>query len=147
MNAVLLRSKLQLKVQFREDLVFVKLFADVNENFTQLEITFHAFLIILDRQCIDQLPEGKYWLLSDLMRDLSKNVPSTNPSEAAFATLDLLSNASMETLFSLTMWARDHTLVWMSNKNPEGKNEILNLARVKKPDMRGSIRTGQKHRH
>lgn len=81
------------------------------------------------------------------MRDLSKNVPSTNASEAAFATLDLLSNASMETLFSLTMWARDHTLVWMSNKNPEEKNEILNLARVKKPDMRGSIRTGQKHRH
>lgn len=60
MNAVLLRSKLQLKVQFREDLVFVILFADVNENFTQLEITFHAFLIILDRQCIDQLPGGKF---------------------------------------------------------------------------------------
>ena len=136
MNAVLLRSKLQLKVHFCEDLVFVILFADVNENFTQLEITFHAFLIILDRQCIDQLPGGKYWLLSDLMRDLSKNVPSTNASEA-----DLLSNASMETLFSLTMWARDHTLVWMSNKNPEERNETLNLARVKKPDMRGSIRT------
>ena len=40
--------------------VFAKLFADVNEDFdimTQqvLEVIFHDFLIILERQCVDQL--------------------------------------------------------------------------------------------
>ena len=65
----------------------------LNENYAQqpLEVISHVFLIILERQCADQLSEGKYWLPSDLIRDLSKTVPSTNgASKGDFATLDLL---------------------------------------------------------
>ena len=84
------------EVEFREDRVFLKLFADVNKHFdilTQqtLEIIFHAFLIILGKQRVDQLPGGKYWLPSDLIRNSSKNAPTTNKaSESDFAILDLL---------------------------------------------------------
>ena len=95
------------EVEFHEGRVFAKLFTDVNEHFdtmTQqaLEIIFHAFLIILERQYVDQLPGGKYWLPSDLIRDSSKIVPTTNKaSESDFAILDLLlrtrPNASMQT--------------------------------------------------
>ena len=84
------------EVEFREDRVFVILFADVNKHFdilTQqtLEIIFHAFLIILGKQRVGQLPGGKYWLPSDLIRNSSKNAPTTNKaSESDIAILDLL---------------------------------------------------------
>ena len=52
------------------------------------EVIFHAFLIILERKCVDQLP--LYWLPSDLSIYSSKNVPTTNKaSESDFAILDL----------------------------------------------------------
>ena len=166
LNPVLLRLKLDLSslckdsstvfvgfrffgdtdIEFHEDRVFAKLFADVNEDFdilTQhaIEVVFHAFLIILERQCVDQLPGAKYWLPSDLTGDSSTNVPTTNKaSESDFAILDLLlktePNARMQTLLSLTMWARNHTLEWLSNKDTEEKDRILNLARVKNQDMK-----------
>ena len=43
-----------------------------------LEVIFPAFLIILERQYVDQLPGGKYWLPSDLIRDSSENFPTTS---------------------------------------------------------------------
>ena len=100
-----------------------------------LEEIFHGFVIILERQCVDQLSGGKKWLPSDLIRDSSKNVPTTNkPSESDFALLDILlrkkPNGSMQIILSLTMWTRNHTLQWLSNKDAEGKDRILNLSRV-----------------
>ena len=75
-----------------------------------------------------------------MIRDSSKNVPTTKASESDFAVLDILlrtkPNASMQTLLSLTMWACNHTLEWLSNKEAEEKNRILNLARVKNQDMK-----------
>ena len=95
----------------------------------------------MERQCVDQLPGGKYWLPSDLIRDSSENVPTTNKaSESDFAILDLLlktePNASMQTLLSSTMWARNHTVEWLSNKDTEEKDRILNLARVKNQEKK-----------
>ena len=44
---------------------------------------------------VDQLPGGKYWLPLDLIRDSSKNVPTTNKvSESDFAIWDLLKTKS-----------------------------------------------------
>ena len=30
-----------------------------------LDVLFHAILVILERQCIDRLPGGKYWNTND----------------------------------------------------------------------------------
>lgn len=55
-----------------------------------IEAMFHAFLIILERQCLDQLTDGKYWLPTYLIKDLSKNVPATNKtSKSDFVILYL----------------------------------------------------------
>ena len=37
----------------------------------------------------------------------------------------------MQTLLSFTMRACNHTLQWLSNKDPEEKDRTLNLAQVK----------------
>ena len=41
-------------------------------------VLFHAILIILERQCIDQLPGGKYWNTNDNIKSMVQNVLSTN---------------------------------------------------------------------
>ena len=56
-----------------------------------LEVIFHAMLIILERQCVDQLPGGKYWQPRESIAMAATNVPTTNKaSESDFAILDLL---------------------------------------------------------
>lgn len=82
-----------------------------------LEIIYHAIRIILERQCKDQLPEGKYWSSSQIIKEASSIVPVTNKaSESDFAILDLLvktkPSANAETLQALTMWSRNKTLDW-----------------------------------
>ena len=36
------------------------------------EVIFHAFLIILERQCVGQISAGEWGLPSDLIKDSSK---------------------------------------------------------------------------
>ena len=54
--------------------------------------------------------------------------------------LDLLlrkkSNLSLQILLPLRMWACNHALQCWSNKNPEEKDRILNLAHKKNQDMK-----------
>ena len=77
-----------------------------------------SFLIILERQCVDQLLAGKNWHPIDFMKDVAENVPTTNKaSESDFAVLDLLihkPNASVQTIQGLTMWSRNKTLDWLN---------------------------------
>ena len=78
------------------DKLYDKLFESTTDSFdilTQqcLEVLFHAILIILERQCVDQLPGGKYWNPNDNNRSMAQNVPSTNKvSEGDFGIIDLL---------------------------------------------------------
>ena len=45
----------------------------------------------------------------------------------------------MHTILSFTIWARNHPLEWLSNKDPEEKDKILNPVRLKKKDTKESI--------
>ena len=45
-------------------------------------------------------------------------------------------NASLQTVLSLTMWARNHTLECRINKDPEESDRVLNLASVKNQDIK-----------
>ena len=95
----------------------------------------------MERQLVDQLLGGKFCLPLDFIRDASKNVLTTNKSsESDFASLDLLlrtkPNTSMQTFLSFTMCACNHILECLSNKDPEEKDRILNLAQVKSQDMK-----------
>ena len=56
-----------------------------------LELISCAVLLILERQCKDQLPGGKYWQPSPSTDDRFQNVPPTNlVGERDFPQLDLL---------------------------------------------------------
>ena len=75
-----------------------------------LEFICHTILEILERQCKDQLPGGKYW--SPCLEDITKfsNVPSTNMiGERKFAVLDRLvrqkPSAKTVSLEALIMWS------------------------------------------
>ena len=56
-----------------------------------LEIIFHTFVILLERQGTDQLPCRKYWQPSEQLKKQAANVPTTNVvSERDFAVFDML---------------------------------------------------------
>ena len=64
-------------VEHHRDEVFDKIFWSTTESFdllTQqcLEVLMHGVLMVLERQCADQLPGGKYWNPSDKVLELSK---------------------------------------------------------------------------
>ena len=65
-------------VDHHEDILWEKLFEETTDEFdvlTQqaLEVILHAILIIIERQCVDQLPGGKYWHASELIVTSSSN--------------------------------------------------------------------------
>jgi E1A/CREB-binding protein len=43
-----------------------------------LEIAFGAMLLIVERQAKDQLPGGRYWNMSQAVKDKTAGVPTTN---------------------------------------------------------------------
>lgn len=42
----------------------------------------------------------------------------------------------MQTVLSLTMWARNHTFECLINKDPEESDRVLNLALLKNQDIK-----------
>ncbi|XP_070547896.1 uncharacterized protein [Ptychodera flava] len=79
-----------------------------------LEMLMHSLLIILERQCEEQLPGGKYCDLSDGEKESVSSVPTTNVAgERDFAILDLLvrTKPAATTLCygTLVMWANNKT--------------------------------------
>ena len=80
-------------VEHHRDILYKKLFEPTTDNFdilTQqyIEVLFHAIFIILERQCVDQLPGGKYWNPNDNITSIARNVPSTNKvSEGDFGQM------------------------------------------------------------
>ena len=93
--------------------LFEKTDPDVEAMCAQtLEMACCAILLILERQCADQLPGGKFWDVGNA--EIYQNVPSTNViSERDFAQLDLLLH-SQPTACTLTI----ETLIMWVNNNP-----------------------------
>ena len=98
-------------------------------------------MTILERQCRDQLPGGKYWNPDSNIQKISSNVPTTNKaSESDFAILDLLvrtkPNARIQTMQAFTMWSRNDTSSWIDSKSTEERNNIFEIAQKLVPKMR-----------
>ena len=129
-----------------KDDMYECLFAETNDVefdiLTQqaLEVIFHAFLIILERQCAYQLPGGKYWHPSEDVQAMSSVVPTSNiASESDFAVLDLIRTkpkTSVQTIQAVTMWSRNKTVAWLNEKPREEQSELLEIARTKVEMMR-----------
>jgi E1A/CREB-binding protein len=126
-------------VKIHKDKLYEKLFEETgNIEFDvlvqqSLEIISHAFLIILERQAIDQLPGGKYWNSDDRIQKAAENVPTTNKaSESDFAILDLLirtkPNAKVQTIQAYTMWYRNKTLDWLDAKSEKERYFLIEKA-------------------
>nr|XP_047144798.1 uncharacterized protein LOC124818272 [Hydra vulgaris] len=125
-----------------QDVVYTKLFeCTQNDEFDSLtvhslEIIFHAILVILERQCADQLPGGKYWNPSNSVSEAASNVPVTNKaSESDFAILDLMfrtkPNANVQTIQALTMWSQNQIFEWLNGKSDEERKQLLEYSRTK----------------
>ena len=95
--------------------------ADVEAMCLQaLEVSSCAMLLILERQCQDQLPGGKYWDLGEQASSF-KNVPATNViAERDFAQLDLL----LRTKISARTLTHETYIMWVNNKTPEWLNSL-----------------------
>ena len=70
--------------------VFEKLFMPTTDVFDILtpqcfEVLFHGILVILERQCVNPLPGGKYWNPSEVMKSIAKNVPATNKQQRSLS--------------------------------------------------------------
>ena len=127
--------------------MYEKLFEDVDnvdhDVMTQqaLELSLMAISVILERQCADQLPGGKYWKPTTSISQIATNVPTTNKaSESDFAILDMLvrskPSSTIQTLQTLTMWMRNDTVGWLDEKSYDDKNKLFDLARKLAPIMK-----------
>lgn len=105
-----------------------------------LELISCAVLLILQRQCKDQLPGGKYWDPSPEMEGAYKNVPSTNMiGERDFAQLDLLirkkPSARITTLETIIMWTNNKTPEWLDSLTQEQRSQYMTAARQCSDDV------------
>ena len=102
-----------------------------------MELLCISMLLILERQCEDQLPGGIYW-----EEDVTKwsNVPATNMvGERDFAVLDLLVRqkpaARTTSLEALIMWAHNKTSSWLATLDPETKTKYMTEARMRASNL------------
>ena len=84
-------------------------------------------LIILERQCKDNLPGGKFWEPSETLAKKSNNVPTSNiVSERDMGILDyvqhLKPNVSTLAVEATVMWVNNKTGDWLS-----GLPEVVEL--------------------
>ena len=129
-----------------KDEVYQCLFADCSDpqieglTIQALEMASCAMLLILNRQCQDQLPGGKYWDLPESTAAMFPNVPSTNMiGERDFAVLDCLvrqkSNVRAIHLESLIMWSHNGISKWLESLDSDKKQEYMAQARAHAPEM------------
>eukprot|EP00057_Strongylocentrotus_purpuratus_P029094 XP_011683568.1 PREDICTED: uncharacterized protein LOC105447354 isoform X1 [Strongylocentrotus purpuratus] len=105
-----------------------------------LELISCAVLLILQRQCKDQLPGGKYWDLADDVKAAYHNVPSTNMiGERDFAQLDLLvrkkPSARITTLEALIMWTNNKMPEWLDSLSEKERGKYMKAARQCSDDV------------
>ena len=120
-------------VPIHRDEVYDSLFAGQEvqvEVLTQeaLELIFHSWIILLERQAKDQLPGGKYSNPSPDLQTQAKNVPATNmASERDFGLFDLLLCSKPSTRVisyeALIMWTNNKTVAWLDYLSAEEKTE------------------------
>ena len=111
-----------------------------------LKLIFGAFAETTQRLLLDHLPGGKYHSVedNDAVEELS-SVPTTNVSpERDFAVLDRLMrekpNASNIALESMILYSRNKTASWLQQKEPEKRQELLQVARTLAPAVKENFK-------
>ena len=99
-----------------------------------LELICCGVLLILQRQCKDQLPGGKYWDPPKQMSASFQNVPSTNLiGERDFAQLDMLvrqkPSARLVALEAIIMWTNNKLPDWLDNLSDDDRSKYMKAAR------------------
>ena len=100
-----------------------------------LEIIFHTFVILLERQGADQLPGRKYWQPSEQLKKQAANVPTTNVvSERDFAVFHMLIRmkpaALVMTHETLIMWIHNKTSKWLDQLSENDKEHMMKDAKA-----------------
>ncbi|XP_063962848.1 uncharacterized protein LOC135155998 [Lytechinus pictus] len=127
-----------------KDSVYDKLFSDEEDAdkhaicVQALELICCAILQILERQCKDHLPGGKYWKPSTSFEQAFFKVPSTNLiGERDFAILDMLvrqkPSARVISLEALMIWTNNKTAAWLEDLDEERRAELMTEARARAP--------------
>ncbi|XP_077869048.1 uncharacterized protein LOC144360010 [Saccoglossus kowalevskii] len=133
--------------EVHRDHLYEKLFAETSDaeldsmTIQALELIMHALLLILERQCDDQLPGGKYWNMKNEEQASVAAVPTTNVAgERDFAILDLLVRikpaATTLCYETLIMWSNNKTREWLDNKDPIEKEKLMADARRTAPSYK-----------
>ncbi|XP_072051465.1 uncharacterized protein [Amphiura filiformis] len=132
------RKPVFMDIEVVEDEVYEALFAEHDPAqetmcIQALELICTAMLLILERQCRDQLPGGIYW---ETDTTAWSNVPATNMvGERDFAVLDLLIRqkpaARTTSLEALIMWSNNKTSTWLNDLDPDTKQKYMAEARTR----------------
>ena len=105
-----------------------------------MELCFCALLLIVELQCKDQLPEGKYWNLDAASIAKFSNVPTTNVvCERDFAILDFLvrrkPDARILSMKTMIMWSNNKTSQWLDTLDSQTKARFMEQARAHGPKI------------
>ena len=130
--------------------VFHKLIVCDDEDFNALtqqalELICSALLLVLERQCEDQLPGGKYFSPSESLLRQASNAPTTNIiSERDFAVFDVLLRqkpaASTAALEALIMWMHNKTSDWIDTLTDEERRKYHKDARRNVMDIKEKLK-------
>ena len=112
-------------VEIDRDVVYFELLKYEDDEFqilTQqiLELLCSVILIVLEKQCQDQLPGGKYTKLSESLKTQALSVPASNiRSERDYAIFDVLLRskpfARVASMEALIMWANNKPANWLDS--------------------------------
>ena len=138
-------------VKVEEDCVLKELLRPCQNHETEiltqqaLELMCGAILLVLERQCTDQLPGGKYHNPTNEMKMQSSSVPTSNIiSERDFAIFDNLlkakPNASVTALEALIMWSNNKPPTWLASLGRKERAQALQDARLNIPKIREKMR-------
>lgn len=129
-----------------EDCMYTALFEEVKDAdmhamcIQALEFISCGILQILELQCKDHLPGGKFWQLDATTQEAFENVPSTNMiGERDFAILDMLirkkPNARIASLEAVIMWTNNKTSQWVHSLDDDTRGKLLAEARARSPKL------------
>ena len=143
--------------EITRDDVYESLLSDTHDpeldTLTQqcLELFCCSFFILLERQLVDQLPGGKFYLPNDTVINEIKSAPKHNIiTERDFAQLGRKlqekPNISTIGLTGTVMYLNNQTGRWLEKLSEADRNEYISRARAEAPEARLLFRKKQKER-
>ena len=109
------------------------------------ELICSAILLVLENQCQDQLPGGRYFNASNEIQEQASAVPATNViSERDFVVFDVLLKtrpaATTVALEALIMWMHNKSSKWLDSLTEEERAKYFQEARANVKSIREKIK-------